>query len=148
MNLEDESLIEVARSVWECTLSMVVDSAARASDGGLAANDGLCWAVDIAGAFEGTVVLCVSEPLARAAAAAMLDRTAADTSLAEANEVVAELTNMIGGNIKGLIEGSNRLSLPRAARPTELLGPRRLRFSCSTGDFTVAVNTAAGGASC
>jgi chemotaxis protein CheX len=75
--------------------------------------------VHITGAFEGSVALQCSDGLARRAAAIMF---ATDEGRREdAHEVVAELANMAGGNIKALMAEPSELSLPAVAEGIDLV---------------------------
>ena len=60
----------------------------------------------------GSVVLGLSPQLARDAAAAMLQLPAESVTIADQQDVAAELANMIGGNLKSLLPGPSFLSLP------------------------------------
>ncbi|HVD28484.1 MAG TPA: chemotaxis protein CheX [Mycobacteriales bacterium] len=50
--------------------------------------------------------------LARTAASAMFDRPAEALTDDEVADALGELTNMIGGNLKSLLPGPSRLSMP------------------------------------
>ena len=67
----------------------------------------------VAGFLSGSISIFMSRKLASVAGAAMLmmepDEQLADEELVDA---IGELTNMIGGNIKGTFEGVSTLSLP------------------------------------
>jgi chemotaxis protein CheX len=75
--------------------------------------------VHITGAFEGSVALQCSDGLARRAAEIMFATEQPGTE--EAHEVVAELCNMAGGNIKALMAEPSELSLPAVAEGVDLV---------------------------
>jgi chemotaxis protein CheX len=69
--------------------------------------------VRISGAWQGVVVVDCPEELARRTAAAMWGGQPQDqTQIADA---IGELANMIAGNVKVLLPGPSRLSLPAVA---------------------------------
>lgn len=67
-----------------------------------------------------SLALSVSEELARAASANMLALAVDEVSEEDQQDVVAELTNMIGGNLKSLIPGVHYLSLPTVVEGRDL----------------------------
>ncbi len=69
--------------------------------------------VRIEGGWTGQVVVECSERLAFAAAGKMFSIPAARVSRAEAVDAIGELANMTAGNLKTVLPGSSRLSLPR-----------------------------------
>jgi chemotaxis protein CheX len=75
--------------------------------------------VQITGAFEGSVSLHCSDGLARRAASILFATDVGRTRREDAHEVVAELANMAGGNIKALMAEPSLLSLPAVAEVVE-----------------------------
>ena len=130
---DDSTLTEVTRSVWETMLGVPIDGPTAAG-----ADPSLWMAVDITGGWEGTVMLGVPDVLARRAAATMLDLPAIAASADDTREAIAELTNMLGGNLKGLLPGHNRLSLPRVASAPA--AGNRLWFGCADASFAVVMS--------
>lgn len=105
----DEVIEQIAQSVFATMLEIElvrVDSAA------LPESDLLMAAVHIAGQWTGSVVLALSEPVARRAASAMLQMPLDEVADADMKDVATELANMIGGNLKTLLPGPSFLSLP------------------------------------
>jgi chemotaxis protein CheX len=68
--------------------------------------------IQITGDKSMSVILGVSDGVARAAAAAMLQLADQDVTDDDERDVVAELANMVGGNLKSLLPGPLYLSLP------------------------------------
>jgi chemotaxis protein CheX len=68
--------------------------------------------VHIQGDWEGTVTVDCPLPLATEAAAAMFGMAVDELSKEEIDDALGELTNMTGGGIKSMLEGSCKLSLP------------------------------------
>ncbi|MCZ7527730.1 MAG: chemotaxis protein CheX [Acidimicrobiia bacterium] len=71
--------------------------------------------MQITGAWEGAVMLDLPEPLARDAAAAMFGMEPDELGDDEVLDALGELANMIGGNVKGMLDADCKLSLPTVA---------------------------------
>lgn len=80
----------------------------------------LLGTIQITGAKPVSIVLSVSDGVARAVSATMLQMNAEYVSEEDQRDVVAELTNMIGGNLKSLIPGASFLSLPTVVAGRDL----------------------------
>ena len=72
--------------------------------------------VHISGTWQGSVLLSGGVCLAEQAAAGMFGVTVEALSDAEVSDAFGELTNMVGGNVKGLLDGQNVLSIPVVTR--------------------------------
>jgi len=107
----DESQIRsVVRTVWSTQLDLdVVDI-----DGPppTPTSPTITAAIHISGDFHGVIRLECSRGLIRRAAAVMFAMPEEALSLDDERDVVGELTNVVAGNIKALIPGSNSISLP------------------------------------
>ena len=68
--------------------------------------------VHIQGDWEGTVTVDCPLPLATEAAAAMFGMSVDELAKDEIDDALGEITNMTGGGIKSMLEGSCKLSLP------------------------------------
>jgi chemotaxis protein CheX len=103
-------LRQVVEAVWTLTLGFEVQDLADS----LPPQQASGWrgSVRIAGAWRGIVKLSLSEALTRRAAAAMFGAPAESLSREDLADALAEITNMTGGNIKALLPGPSRLSLP------------------------------------
>ena len=75
-------------------------------------------AVTVSGAWAGVIVVSVEHELAHAVTDAMLGTESGDQPVPTEDVVDAlgELVNVIGGNIKSLMEGPSKLSLPLVAQ--------------------------------
>lgn len=71
------------------------------------------YEVEISGAFNGRVVFEASSETALEIASRMLSIETAETTEGDLQEVMAELTNMIGGNVKSLLPGPSVMSIPK-----------------------------------
>jgi chemotaxis protein CheX len=110
MNATYENDIEqVVQSIFSTMLGMEVS---RDDSAKLAFDEKLLATIQIAGAQSLSVVLSVSPGVARSSAAAMLQVPLDGVADVDERDVVAELTNMIGGNLKSLLPAPLFLSLP------------------------------------
>lgn len=101
---------ELSGAVWEQVVGLPLEPTEAAPAAGTQTVEGH---VHIVGAWKGTLVLQCSEAAARRAAEAFFHTAAADQAPEDAVDAVAELTNMIGGNLKSLMaEDGCALSLP------------------------------------
>jgi len=107
----DESQIRsVVRTVWSTQLDLdVVDVAGPPPP---PTSPTITAAIHIHGDFHGVIRLECSRVLIRRAAAVMFATREEALSLDDERDVVGELTNVVAGNIKALIPGSNSISLP------------------------------------
>lgn len=132
----DDVIAELTRAIFEAMLGL--DLAGPLDS--FTFSGGWELAIDITGRWNGTVTLAVPDELGRRAAAAMF---ACDPDAVRAEDIedaVAELANMIGGNVKSLLPGPSELSLPRrqiGARAAH--GARRLCFESGGIPFVLEV---------
>lgn len=103
---------DITESIFANVLGLEISEAESAPGGVVPA---LAGRVQITGAFEGSVSLRCSGGLARRAASILFATEEAETRQEDAHEVVAELANMAGGNIKALMAEPSLLSLPAVA---------------------------------
>ena len=75
--------------------------------------------VSISGSWTGHVVFASSTAAARRAAAAFLAMDAADVSQEDLSDVLGELANIVGGNIKAMLPSGCLLSLPQVVLAPE-----------------------------
>jgi chemotaxis protein CheX len=149
MTTDNEPTIDAAgvesivAEIWESMLGIPVEATDATYDPGRE----LRAAVQITGGWEGAFIIECPELSARAFTAAMLgedDLGALDPT--EILDVVGELANMAGGNLKAIVAADSRLSLPTvtAGRDLDLnvLGASevvRSRFVADGSPFTVVV---------
>lgn len=105
-----EDILTVINNVFQTMLGVE----ATLNEGGETSNkqDPITGCVQISGEWRGAVLVQTSADFSSQAAAKMLAIEEDQVELIDRQDVVAELTNMIGGNIKGLVPGPSRLSLP------------------------------------
>lgn len=68
--------------------------------------------IQISGQWQGAVVVQSSDDLARTFAGRLLQESGDSLTEADIRDAFAEMTNMIGGNIKGQVPGPSLLSIP------------------------------------
>lgn len=100
---------QIVQSIFSSMLSIEV---ARVDSAPQSFAEKLMATIQIAGEKSTSVVLSVCPGAARQAAAAMLQMPAGNVSTEDERDVVAELANMVGGNLKSLLPGPLFLSLP------------------------------------
>jgi chemotaxis protein CheX len=141
MPVDDEFMRELTHVVWTTVLGLDVEETAP----GPTEVEEITTSIDISGAWEGTISLSFSRLLGRRLAAAMLDCPESEATPALIQDVVGELANVIGGNVKGVLPGPCKLSLPRVdAQATPQVSPnvdRRFCFDCAGQPFSVTVLT-------
>jgi CheY-specific phosphatase CheX len=109
-SMTDEEILGITRDVWESFTGRTIELADDQvrPDGG----DVTVGCVTVTGEWQGNVLLACPAQLARMAASAMFDLPAAQLDDEQVADALGELTNMIGGNLKSLIPGPSRLSMP------------------------------------
>jgi chemotaxis protein CheX len=102
--------------------------------------------VHISGSWQGSVVVECPEDFGRIVAGTMFGSEPADVTDEELSDVVGELANMTGGNVKALLEGESALSLPTVVRGSDfrVIVPgthltRSLAYECEGYVFEVRV---------
>lgn len=117
MNATYVSEIEqIVQMIFETMLSMSIQRV----DGEPSEQHRLLGTIQVTGDNSLSLVLSVSDGVARHGSANMLAMTPEEVTDEDQRDVVAELTNMIGGNFKSVIPGSNFLSLPTVVEGRDL----------------------------
>jgi chemotaxis protein CheX len=113
MDIGDIQICEVTESVWTSVLGLTV---ARGPVDPMHGDQTIRACVHISGAWEGVVTVESTSDLARRAAAILLGVEEESATPEELSDTLGELTNIIGGNIKGLLPEPSRLSVPAVFR--------------------------------
>jgi CheY-specific phosphatase CheX len=100
---------QIVQMIFETMLAMEVHRTNNDED---YESHRLLGTIQITGETPVSVVLSLSDGVVRDAAATMLQLPCEDVSDEDERDVVAELANMIGGNLKSMIQGASHLSLP------------------------------------
>lgn len=146
MSVGQAQIHKVTQQVWSTVLGMKIEPAPT---GGALTERFVSGKVRISGAWEGAVTVWCSTKLARAAASAMFMLAPAEASPEEVSDAVGELANMVGGNIKTLIKGDCKLSLPAVVQGVDYVAPaeeappdaslQELWFACEGGVVLISV---------
>jgi len=113
----DSQIEQIVQSIFASMLGMEV---VRSADDPASCCEKVLSTIHITGTKSLSVVLGASSGVAAAAASAMLQMQPAETTDDDQRDVVAELTNMIGGNLKSLLPSPCFLSLPTVLAGREL----------------------------
>lgn len=100
----------IVAEIWESMLGLPVELGTDASP----ARSGreVAAAVQITGGWEGAVIIECDEAVADAFTRAMLGLDDEEPSESDVHDVMGELANMAGGNVKAMVGDETRLSLP------------------------------------
>jgi len=112
MTVTEIEIASITQDVWRAFVGLEVEGPVP-NDGALTRSPDCGASVDIDGPFRGRVVLCCSHPLACEAAALVFDVTPESVDPEMVGELLTEMANQIGGNIKALLPQGCRLSLPK-----------------------------------
>jgi CheY-specific phosphatase CheX len=106
----EDQVRSVVRNVWSTQLGLQIDDLGPDVDA--PAKPAMTAAIHITGDFRGWIRLECSAALVRRAAAIMFQQPEDDLRREDDLDVIGEITNVVAGNIKALIDGHNSLSLP------------------------------------
>jgi len=96
MMFDEEFIRDVTREVWSTVLGLSAEDGPVVQVGA----EEITSSVDISGAWEGTVAVSFTRPLSRHIAAVMLACPESETSQALVEDVIGEIANVIGGNVR------------------------------------------------
>jgi len=105
----DRQIVEIVANIWDSMLRLPVEPAHEPLS---ASGEKVSACIHIAGAWQGTIMLHLDVEFGARVAGALFAIEPANALPADIRDALGELTNMIGGNIKGLLPGDNHLSLP------------------------------------
>ena len=104
-----EELAVVTQNVWSTLLSLDVSPVALERGNLPTLTTGV---IEIHGAFTGAVTLEMPYRLAQIATSMVLKRATNSVTQEDVDDVLGEMTNILGGNIKAMLPEPSRLSLP------------------------------------
>lgn len=113
----DSQIEQIVQSIFTSMLGM---EAYRSADNPADCQETVLGTIQITGPKSVGVALGLTAEVARATAANMLQMNADEVTSDDIRDVAAELTNMIGGNLKSLLPGPLYLSLPTVVAGREL----------------------------
>ncbi len=132
MGLQPSDIEQVVRFVWETIAGRDVERVAI-DPPRFVAGTRLASIIQLEGGATGRLILECPIALARRAAAHMFGEPAHELDLDRVQDAVAELTNVVAGNLKAQLPGPCRLGIPvtRILDPEEPSPRRRGTPSCS-----------------
>lgn len=116
--ISTEDVVAITQNILGTMLQMDASFAPSAPPDTEAAQ--LIGCIQISGQWCGTVIVRTSADLATSAASRMLMMNVDCVELADLQDTLAELTNMIGGNIKSIMPSPSSLSLPMVSAGRDL----------------------------
>jgi len=105
----EDTLAQVVEAVWGQVLNLFPQPAAPETD---EATPDLSVCVHITGGWNGAVLFWPSERFAQRASALLFAIPEADVTPADVQDAMAELGNIVAGNLKSILPGPSALSLP------------------------------------
>ena len=109
--IERDDVCRLVEHVWGLVVGLGAEAAPDAPG-----ETGPAMHVPVRGAWEGYVVVSCDRELARLAAARLFGVASKTVTDDQTNDALGELTNIIGGNLKGLLPGSSSLGLRGSSR--------------------------------
>lgn len=145
MSAFEHSIYEIVQATWDSVLQLPVEEA-DGFDGGTSGAPAFAGVVTISGAWEGAVGVHIEENLGRRAASIMFASDPSAATRQDVEDALAELTNMVGGNLKALLPTPCQLGLPVVVEGTDfrmrVSGGAQImkrRFLCEGDRFAVTV---------
>jgi chemotaxis protein CheX len=144
MEINPSEILQLAATIWEATLGLCIEPDVSGSFGNRPRSTAAC--IHITGAWNGALLLDCPVELARRAASIMFDTEPSKATVADLQDAVAELVNMLGGNFKALLPETCYLSLPAVVEGgdysarvpgSKLLG--RVAFICDGNAVSIAI---------
>jgi chemotaxis protein CheX len=111
--LLDDEIFQITQSIWASILDLGIEIDTGVSPRLAESGDRtLTGCVQLTGDWEGAVLLYCTKTLALTAASIMFGTEPENLTVEEVQDALGELANMTAGNIKSLLPGASRLSLP------------------------------------
>jgi len=110
MSPNESQIRSIVRSVWSTQLGLEILDAEEAVQPSSTAT--MTAAIHISGDYHGGIRLECSRTIVRSAASIMFDIPADQLVDDDERDVIGELANVVAGNVKALIPGTNSISLP------------------------------------
>jgi len=144
MDFSTEEIYTLAETIWNSTLGLAIEPDSSGAFGTHPRSTAAC--IQITGAWNGAVMLDCPAEIARLAASIMFHTEPDRVTLTDVQDAIAELANMFGGNIKGLLPATCYLSLPAVVEGADysarVPGSRlknRLSFLCNGHVISIAI---------
>lgn len=104
-------LDKIAGQVWAAFL----DDGSEVVVQGPTEDAEVAASVAIVGAYEGHVIVACTRDSARAVASALFAIADDDVTADDVSDALGELANVLGGNVKSILPGPSKMSLPTVA---------------------------------
>ena len=117
--LSKHQILEISQEIWESLLGMEIEPSDASGNSFSDSKRTVTGFVNIGGAWQGTILLEVSDTLSQQFAATMLGISPDEVSEQDVADALGELTNMVGGNIKSLLPAPSNLSIPSVAEGSD-----------------------------
>ncbi len=144
MQFNSDDIRTLAETVWEVTLAIPLQSDSTGQS--TSRTRSTVGSIQITGEWNGAVLLDCSTEVAKKAAAAMFSTWPDSVSMQDMQDAVAELVNIMGGNLKALLPQKCFLSLPSVVEggdySARVPGSRvinREEFSCDGHRVTITI---------
>ncbi len=126
--IDEHTLQGIIEFVWATLLDEQLTAGA-----GAPIEDAVCAAISIGGPWTATLEVRVSYALARRFAADLLGLDDAELANEDVDDALGELANVVGGNVKGLLDdgGASTLSLPIVSRTRPSVTGGQLTATCA-----------------
>jgi chemotaxis protein CheX len=108
-----DDIISITQNILSTMISM--DAVPVAANAASVEGKRLTGCISISGEWKGAVILQASEAFSRQAVCNMLQLKPNEVSDSDLEDVLSEITNMVGGNIKSQVTAPSFLSLPSVA---------------------------------
>jgi chemotaxis protein CheX len=108
--VQTDDIFAITQNVLETMLQVTVEPSNEQTD--MLTENCMTGCIQISGGWKGAVLLQTSEEFASIAASKLLLVNESDVCAEDRQDTLAELTNMVGGNIKSIVPGPSNLSLP------------------------------------
>ena len=112
MNQLEKQLDEVIHTVWQTMLGQDINKADLEATGDADDPLGMMACIQITGGWDGAITIECTLKLARAIAEEMFGMDPGEAADDEIQDALGEMVNVVGGNVKALLDGGANLSLP------------------------------------
>jgi len=145
-----DEITQIVQTIWTSILNLPIEVLPPEAEFEPVPGRSFTACVQMTGDFEGATLLYCSSRLALELTSIMFEEKPEDLSIEDLHDALGELTNMIAGNIKPLLPGHSRLSLPSVVDGSEyqlkVPGSRQLqnlKFRClgEILDFTLQMRS-------
>ncbi len=124
--INEDTLAETVEFVWNTFVGTEIVPGGPAEMG-----EALSAAISVGGQWNATIVCELGDELCRRYSSALLETPVDELSAEDIRDALGELVNVVGGNIKGLLDdnGTSTLSLPVVARPTPAIAGEHITIT-------------------